>query len=682
MVEDLMSTNWLITWNPAKWQWPGDMLPKISRRSMSGEIIAGDQSWSVSNTKRVQLGDKVYLMRQGRNQPGLVASGIAYGSPYPGDHWNESGDSTNYIDIAWTAIIDPDTHPPLPRDELKTGITDHVNWSTQRSGISIDNAHPEAAHELEKKWEAHLHQVWGKAPGMEQRTREAKEQAVPWRAFNTCRRLFEKEDWQGVIDILTELAKSNPFERFHILLGDAHYGKDEYEKAIEAYNEAIKVSPQNLYALSQRATCLEELGKIAEAEKGYDEIVRIAPGDANAWFDLSCFYSRNNDHKKALESINEALRLDPDNDLLLYLRSSFHSSLGKHEKAIEDYDKLLQIDPEDPGVLLERGETYRQLGEYDKAIIDLSECVGLYPDSIEAHLHLGNVYYDQGEYDKALELYSKALKIEPDNPIGHFNRGTVYSDQGEYDRAIEEYNRAIELDPEFSVAYYHRGCAYKELGELDNAISDFSAEIKLDSTSYVARSGAYLDKAEYDKAIEDLNEAIELDPDNEEAYNNRGLASLFKEEPGKAIEDFNKSISLEPDYAQAYYNRGWSHLFLKELGKAKEDFDKVSNLDKESDMTDAYKALAEAHIDNSQANEAIDWLSKAIAKAPDSAESAVWHHLLGKAYQSLGDEAKAEASFSKAKDLGYTPEEDPAEETEDPSGDKEPPPEEEEGVDS
>ena len=642
-----MPTSWLLTWNPTKWQWPGDMLPKISLRSMNGEIIAGDQSWSVANTRRVQLGDKIYLMRQGRNQPGLIASGIAYGSPYPGGHWNESGDSTNYIDIAWTAIIDPDTHSPLPRDELKTGLTDHVNWSTQRSGISIDNAHPEAAQELEEKWEAHLHQVWGKPPDMEQRLREATEQAVPWRAFDTCRQLFEKEDWQGVIDILTDLAKSNPFENFHILLGEAHYGKDEYEKASEAYSEAIKVSPQNLYILSQRADCLEELGKIAEAGKDHDEIVRIDPEDASAWYSRSCFHWRNADYKKAIADINEAMRLDPGNLLLLYQRSSFYSSDGDHEKAIEDFNKIIRIDPEDVETLNNRGDAYDSLGEYDKAIED----------------------------------FTVALAIEEDaENAPTFNlRGLAYLNKDELDKALQDFSKAIELDPQLPAAYHNRGCAYRDLGEPDNAISDFSAEIKLDSTSYVARSGAYLDKAEYDKAIEDLNEAIKLDPDNEEAYNNRGLAYLYKDEPGKAIEDLNKSISLEPNYALAFINRGHAHLGLGEIHKAKEDFDKANDLTTEFDMTEAYKTLAEAHIDNSQANEAIDWLSKAIAKAPDSAESAVWHHLLGKAYQSLGDEAKAEADFSKAKDLGYTADDDSTKE--DSSEDKEPPPEEE-GVDS
>ena len=130
-----MAKCWLLTWNAGdRWDdW--EELPEIAEQSMNGEILDEEQAWSVMNTKSVQVGDKVYLLRQGENRPGLVASGIAYSTPWPEAHWDGSGKTTNYIDIAWTALIDPDIHPPLPPGELNTGVTGLIKWNTQRSGI-------------------------------------------------------------------------------------------------------------------------------------------------------------------------------------------------------------------------------------------------------------------------------------------------------------------------------------------------------------------------------------------------------------------------------------------------------------------------------------------------------------------------------------------------------------------
>ena len=62
------------------------------------------------------------------------------------------------------------------------------------------------------------------------------------------------------------------------------------------------------------------------------------------------------------------------------------------------------------------------------------------------------------------------------------------------------------------------------------------------------------------KPIKDYNQAIELNPQNEKAYNNRGIAKVSLKEYEEAEKDYNQAIELNPQDAEAYNNRGLQKL--------------------------------------------------------------------------------------------------------------------------
>jgi V8-like Glu-specific endopeptidase/Flp pilus assembly protein TadD len=65
------------------------------------------------------------------------------------------------------------------------------------------------------------------------------------------------------------------------------------------------------------------------------------------------------------------------------------------------------------------------------------------------------------------------------------------------------------------------------------------------------------EQGDYQGTLADFDRAISLHPNDEVAYNNRGLLKDEKlNDPQGALADFNHAISLNPKYATAYYNRG------------------------------------------------------------------------------------------------------------------------------
>lgn len=148
-----MQNTYLLTWNPRKWRWT-DLAKRIDEISKK-EFCFTD--WSCGNNKSIEIGDRLFLLRQGEEPRGIVGAGWAVSEPYREIHWREEkaqvGRTTMYLKVRWETLLNSETESIFPREWLNEGALSKVNWNTQISGISIRN---EAADTLAERWEAFL----------------------------------------------------------------------------------------------------------------------------------------------------------------------------------------------------------------------------------------------------------------------------------------------------------------------------------------------------------------------------------------------------------------------------------------------------------------------------------------------------------------------------------------------
>jgi 5-methylcytosine-specific restriction protein A len=145
------NTTYLLTWNPNSWEW--DDIEAEAERTAEGKSV--QDRWSCGNTKRILPGDRLFLLRQGREPRGIVASGWATSVSYEGPHWDgerrDKGDTALHVDVRFERILNPALDDPLPMSALKVGPLASVNWATPASGIRIK----EGIEDLERLWAAH-----------------------------------------------------------------------------------------------------------------------------------------------------------------------------------------------------------------------------------------------------------------------------------------------------------------------------------------------------------------------------------------------------------------------------------------------------------------------------------------------------------------------------------------------
>src|SRR5205085_4231923 len=113
--------------------------------------------WSCDRSKNVQVDDRVFLIRLGKEPRGIVASGWADTTPYEDEHWNKNlaaaGKTTLYIGVRFDVLLNPSVEKIFPRKSLDRGILGKMHWDSQLSGIRIPD---DVASILEEEWAAFL----------------------------------------------------------------------------------------------------------------------------------------------------------------------------------------------------------------------------------------------------------------------------------------------------------------------------------------------------------------------------------------------------------------------------------------------------------------------------------------------------------------------------------------------
>lgn len=137
----------LLTWNPDRFSWP-DLYNNISEIDRKGYC---QDTWNCRAHNQVMPGDRVFLMRQGKEPKGIVASGVVDSRAFLDEHWETARKKDWYVRIKWNVLMDPKSEFVLSRSALNQGILKKMNWDSRFSGQIIA---PDIARELETRWEA------------------------------------------------------------------------------------------------------------------------------------------------------------------------------------------------------------------------------------------------------------------------------------------------------------------------------------------------------------------------------------------------------------------------------------------------------------------------------------------------------------------------------------------------
>src|SRR5262245_58474636 len=121
-------TTYLLTWNPAKWNW-------ADLEQVSGQTAAGNPFralWSCGNTRSIQRGDRVFLLKQGQEPRGLMASGWVLSDevaslPHHDEERARQGQTAFRVEVEFERILNPAADALLRTDGFMSDALNAVN---------------------------------------------------------------------------------------------------------------------------------------------------------------------------------------------------------------------------------------------------------------------------------------------------------------------------------------------------------------------------------------------------------------------------------------------------------------------------------------------------------------------------------------------------------------------------
>jgi len=203
----------------------------------------------------------------------------------------------------------------------------------------------------------------------------------------------------------------------YVSRGIAFYEKDEYKPAIENFQAALSLNPNE--------KVLEEFTWILTEEYSYLSAVREVRKKAEA------MGIKLEDVDKTIAEYTEALKHNPNDASAksnlasaYYIRGLNFVSKGDHDRAIADFSDAIKFEPDNFLALHNRGLAYFKRCDFDKAVADYEELLRFIPNNndnatkkllAKVYMECGLAHDLKGDHARAIQYLEKVLEFNPDD---------------------------------------------------------------------------------------------------------------------------------------------------------------------------------------------------------------------------------------------------------------------------
>jgi len=403
-------------------------------------------------------------------------------------------------------------------------------------------------------------------------------------------------------------AAADPIKLFE--QGQAAHARGEIEKALNFYEQALRIRPEfpeaefqrgnalvalNQHAMArlafQRATELRKdwslpysalgslsvrEGKDEEAEKHFRQALAIESNDNVALRMLAEIRVRAKDFPEALKLSRQATR-DPQAPVGAWVVRAMAERLsGDLKGGHASIEQAFQLTPENLAALLERAELWIVEEQYARAAADLERATHLRPEDKQILTRLVFVYERAGKLEEAQRLALNAGLISNANEDAAAIR--VVGTPEEIETANSEdplqarqaLEKLLEKNPKNPMLLARLGASfrtdnparsleyYRQATQLQPGNADYA-------TGYAA---ALIQARRFAEAATILRRVIAKYPGHYVAHANLATALYEGKQYAEALPEYRWLLNAKPDLAISHYFIATAHDYLGEYGEA------------------------------------------------------------------------------------------------------------------
>ena len=365
------------------------------------------------------------------------------------------------------------------------------------------------------------------------------------------------------------------------------YKNNNYEEALNLFNEAIVCDGKFYKAKIAKVDCLYKMGRLNEVHPICTEIFSSDCLDEEVWYKLGDFYYNvGRMFENALDCFNKAIELKEDYADAWDMKGSALSFMANFEEALNSHNKAAELNPDNPNIYDNIGYCYASLGMFDNALEAYDKALEIDSHDINALSNKASILNNMGKSEEALNYIKRALEIKEDYNLLYYKavalftlekyedsleainrslelynfnhngwkfKGQLLIEMENYKEAIIAYDKVISYDPSDIQGWFYMITSLVNLGMLEEALAGCDEVLKRNSDVFFIfeKANILYELNRLDESLEICNNRLSIDEFDSDFYLLKAKIYNKKQDKKKAIEFTEKAIEYNPIMEEA-----------------------------------------------------------------------------------------------------------------------------------
>lgn len=271
--------------------------------------------------------------------------------------------------------------------------------------------------------------------------------------------------------------------------GVAYIKNQDWPKAIEHLDQALKLGPNNAKAEYYRALAKEQLKDRPGAEQGYARALELDPELIDAAINLGAIYLDEPARPaEAVKVLKLAVRKDPGAVDARRNLAYAHQLLKQYDQAEEHYKAAIALS-DTPELRFAYGEMLLLAGKSEDAAKHLAKALEAYKKDLASVVLIADMLGRAGAAKECVQAYDLAVSLKSDEKKYYLARGICKRGTKDEAAARKDFREALKLDKSYAAAHFFLGESYWAEKSIKSAEDAYRQAIKHGSgTKYADRA--------------------------------------------------------------------------------------------------------------------------------------------------------------------------------------------------
>ncbi|MEB3340188.1 tetratricopeptide repeat protein [Okeania sp.] len=385
----------------------------------------------------------------------------------------------------------------------------------------------------------------------------------------------QQQQWQAAIEHYNQAIQLNPNkgEIYH-KLGEALLQLKRWDEAVIAYKKATELNPNFPWYYPKLGEALLQLKRWDEAVDAYRKVIAIEPNFPWSYNKLGDAFMELKNWEEAINAYRNFIKIKPNFPWPYNKLAQAFIKLKKWEEAVSAYRHFIKLKPDIDLAYKNLGDALIKLENWAEVLAAYRQAVNINP---KLYTELGEKFIKLEKWSEAVEIYQNAIEIHPNNYWYYYNLGKALSKLSRYEEAITAYQQAIEINPNLHFAHHNLGNTFLQLKRWNEAISAYRQAIKIkpDSDwSYYGLGEALTKQKKWSDAVAIYQQAISYQP-TEKLYKKLGDVLQTLGQLEAAITNYQKTLQIFPESFSSYEALVDIYMRQEKWSEARKCFQKV-----------------------------------------------------------------------------------------------------------